>query len=263
MEALIERRAAAGAAERLVVALHCFGGAPQNWRALETRLGPGDRLLAPGLHGAPGGPRWRSGRPFRLADDASAAVAAIDAHRGPVHLAGHSLGGAVALRIAALRPERIGSMALYEPTPLHLLWLLGPSGQEAQREVAAVNRAILERIAAGELDAAAEASTDYWSGAGSWKRLRSEVRAELVRLLPQGQRVYRALFSVTTGPGHYRSFGFPVRLLCGGNSPGPAKVIASGLLHWLPDAELMSLEGLGHMGPLTHPELVAMLMRPF
>jgi pimeloyl-ACP methyl ester carboxylesterase len=169
----------------------------------------------------------------------------------------------VALRIATLRPQRIGSMALYEPTPLHLLRLLGPSGQEAQREVAAVNRSVVGRIAACELDVAAEASTDYWSGAGAWNRLRSEVRAELVRLLPQGQRAYHALFSETTGPGHYRSFGFPVRLLCGGNSPRPAKVMASGLLHWLPDAELISLEGLGHMGPLTHPELVAMLMRPF
>jgi pimeloyl-ACP methyl ester carboxylesterase len=262
MNALIERQLTVTAARRLVVALHCSGGTPGQWRPLATRLGPRDRLLAPPLHGAPGGPRWSEPRPFRLHDDARSVLAAINAHEGPVHLAGHSYGGAVALHIAALVPGRITSMSLYEPTSFHLLPRLGRPGIDALREIEAMHDAIVRHAASGKPERAIAVATDYWNGAGAYANLEPEITDALASALPQLQLAYDALLAETSGPAEFGTFAFPVRLLRGALAPFPTRILAEGLSHWIPGAELVTLHDLGHMGPLTQPNRVAALMRP-
>ena len=58
-------------------------------------------------------------------------------------------------------------------------------------------------------------------------------------------------------PERYAGLGVPVRFLLGGNTAGRGTENARRLVEASPGAELVRLEGQGHFGYITAPELVA------
>lgn len=94
-----------------LVLVHGLGGTIENWRALAPPLAAGHRVLVPDLPG--------HGRSGLLPDArnvdalAESVLAELDAEaiRGAVWI-GHSLGGLVALRAAALRPDAARGLVL-------------------------------------------------------------------------------------------------------------------------------------------------------
>lgn len=253
------RRDVPGTGHSLVVALHCSGGTSGQWRTLADRLEPAYRLLAPDLIGAPGGPAWMGEAQFMLAEEARPILREIDAASGPVHLVGHSYGGAVALHVARRRAGRIASLALYEPSSFHLLGAFGIAGCRARAEIEAVSSSMRVDYARGAWRAAAATFVNYWNGQGAWDRMRPELQAQMVRYLPKAQLDFHALTHERTGSDVAR-LTFPVRLLRGEYAPFPTRLIAEQLALRLPDADLVTIEGAGHMGPLTHAEPVAKAM---
>jgi pimeloyl-ACP methyl ester carboxylesterase len=95
--------------------VHGLGGASTNWTDLM-------HLLAPTLAGeAPDLPGFGYSEPppdnrYRLGMHVTAVTALLEeSGRGPVHLFGNSLGGAVATRIAAERPDQVRTLTLISP----------------------------------------------------------------------------------------------------------------------------------------------------
>src|SRR5262245_52803430 len=105
---------------QLIIALHCSGAGPAQWRKLGEMLDNGDHLVAPEHYGGKATGPWRGSHAFTLADEAARTLSIIDAAHQKVHLIGHSYGGGLALHIAARRPHSIASLALYEPSAFHL-----------------------------------------------------------------------------------------------------------------------------------------------
>ena len=100
----------AGEGEPLVL-VHGLGGAAANWLALAPLLLPGRRLIVPELPGHGGSsplPAAPSLSPY--ADR----LGLLLEHEGatPAAVVGHSLGGAVALRLALRRPESVSALVL-------------------------------------------------------------------------------------------------------------------------------------------------------
>jgi len=58
-------------------------------------------------------------------------AALMDAVAKPVHLVGHSYGGAIMARVAADAPARVRSLTLIEPTLFHLL---APAGKVKEHD---------------------------------------------------------------------------------------------------------------------------------
>jgi pyruvate dehydrogenase E2 component (dihydrolipoamide acetyltransferase) len=100
-----------------VVLVHGFGGDKANWLFNQEARATGRPALAFDLagHGESGLP-GEDASPAALAADLAAAIEALGL--GPVHLVGHSLGGAVALRLAIARPDLARSLALIAPAGL-------------------------------------------------------------------------------------------------------------------------------------------------
>ncbi len=95
--------------------VHGLGGSSQNWSALMPLL---DGLVdseAVDLPGFGDSPPPDDGD-YSVTGHARAVIRYLDAaERGPVHLFGNSLGGAVATRVAAVRPDLVRTLTLVSP----------------------------------------------------------------------------------------------------------------------------------------------------
>lgn len=103
----IHRYGPAGPAR--VLAIHGLTGHGQRWQTLATRHLPDYAIAAPDLIGH-GQSSWAA--PWTI--DANVAALA-DLLEGPVMVVGHSFGGAVALNLAAARPDLVSGMVLLDP----------------------------------------------------------------------------------------------------------------------------------------------------
>jgi pimeloyl-ACP methyl ester carboxylesterase len=240
-----------------VIALHCSGGGASQWCTLAETLGGGYEVAAPEHYGCESAGPWSGEHAFALADEAARTLALIDEADAKVHLVGHSYGGGVALNVALARPDRIASMALYEPSAFHLLRQMGEPGAAAHAEIAGVVRLVCEGVVTGDYHGAMAGFVDYWSGPGGWSRLRPTVQAALIRWAPKAPLDFRALIDEAAEPDAYRALRFPVLILRGGHAPAPTRLIAERLAHLLPAARLAVLGRAGHMGPITHASEVS------
>jgi pimeloyl-ACP methyl ester carboxylesterase len=94
-----------------LVLVHGLGGAAANWLALVPLLLPGRRLLVPELPGHCGS----SPLPAAPSLNAFAGRVALVMERegfAPAPVVGHSLGGAIALRLAIRRPDLVSAIVL-------------------------------------------------------------------------------------------------------------------------------------------------------
>ncbi|MBQ0846645.1 alpha/beta hydrolase [Streptomyces sp. BH-SS-21] len=95
--------------------VHGLGGSSQNWSALMPLLDglvDSEALDLPGFGDSP--PPDDSD--YSVTGHARAVIRYLDAaERGPVHLFGNSLGGAVSTRVAAVRPDLVRTLTLVSP----------------------------------------------------------------------------------------------------------------------------------------------------
>ena len=96
----------AGEGETLVL-VHGLGGSAANWLALAPLLLPGRRVLVPELPGHGGSDPLPAAASLNAWADRIAGL--LDE---PAAVVGHSLGGAVALRLAIRRPELVRALVL-------------------------------------------------------------------------------------------------------------------------------------------------------
>ncbi|NGO70030.1 alpha/beta fold hydrolase [Streptomyces boncukensis] len=105
----------AGGPREPVLYVHGLGGSSQNWSALMRALAADVDGEAVDLPGFGDSPPPDSGD-YSVSGHARAVVRYLDAAaRGPVHLVGNSLGGSVATRVAAVRPDLVRTLTLISP----------------------------------------------------------------------------------------------------------------------------------------------------
>jgi pimeloyl-ACP methyl ester carboxylesterase len=96
------------------VYVHGLGGSSTNWTDLAALLAPvagGTAIDLPGF----GYSEPEEGFDFTLQAHADVVVKHIEAIGGPVHLFGNSMGGAIALLVAAQKPELVKTLTLISP----------------------------------------------------------------------------------------------------------------------------------------------------
>lgn len=99
-----------GEGEPLVL-VHGLGGAAANWLALAPLLLPGRRLLVPELPGHGGSSPLPAAASLGAYADRVALLMEREA-LAPAPIVGHSLGGAIALRLAIRRPASVSAIVL-------------------------------------------------------------------------------------------------------------------------------------------------------
>ncbi|MFL6648099.1 MAG: alpha/beta fold hydrolase [Sulfurifustaceae bacterium] len=245
--------ARAGAGPR-VLCLHSTASSSRQYRDLMDRLASRFCVIAPDFYGHGQSPAWDAARRFTLADEA-APIDALLADNSPAYLVGHSYGAAVALRVAAANRTRIRAMVLYEPAIWGTLAHLCPD-EAATREIETVRDETICLIDADRIDAAAERFIDYWSGAGSWSAIPADRRPKLLATMGALRHGWIATFSDRWTAEALRALDIPCLLLTGTASTRAARRALRLLGDTLPRSNVIELDGLGHLGPITHPERV-------
>lgn len=238
-----------------VVCLHSNASTSGQWRALMERLSGRFRVIAVDAYGAGSSPAWPAGTQGSLDDELALLEPILRPIEGKFHLVGHSYGAAIALKAALRNPGRVKSLAVYEPTLFSLLLAQDAQHPAAQgiRDAAQDAAAAVER---GDLEAAGERFIDYWMGAGAWSAMPPARRPAVAQSMRGIGYWAHALFTEPTPLAAFAALEVPVLYMVGARSPASSRGVYAELRQVLPRLEVVEFERLGHMGPVTHPELV-------
>jgi pimeloyl-ACP methyl ester carboxylesterase len=243
-----------------VVLLHCSGSSGAQWRALAAKLAHRYRVLAPDLIGYGEAAAWSGSGKFSLAREAAPIRSVLGRLNGPVHLVGHSYGGAVALHIARTRPELVKSLTLIEPSAFHLLRNGDATDLAALREITDVAADASAALAVGDYSGGFGRFVDYWSGPGSWAEMSRQKRAAFAPQLAKVVLDFHALLREPAELEDVCDIELPTLLVQGGCTALPSRAVCARLRVALPDASFRVVQGAGHMLPITHRDQVNALV---
>lgn len=246
-----------------VLAVHGSGLQGQTWQGLMPWLGEDFRLHAPDLYGYGQSEPLPMPQRMTLDDNAGLIGALLCRFDRPVHLIGHGFGGAVALRAALEHPGRIQSMSLYEPLALHLLKPEFGGHAPAQRQMESMAGDMRVACLRGDTADAARIFHDHCHGAGSFDLLPVARWKLLQAQAPRFCLDIGMAFNARQPLAAYRALRMPVLLLSGLRGSGILRLVAERLAGTLPSARHAMLPDLGHLAPLSHPELMARIIAPF
>lgn len=220
-----------------VLALHGSACTGHQWRALANSLMGLAEVIAPDLPGYGESANDRMCRLARLRQ-------LLEDVGRPVHVVGHSLGGALAMRLAGEVPDLVKSLTLYDP----LVVQHGVLPQElsgAWRRYGACCKSELMR-----------AFLDFWGGAGCWDGLSAKQRERLISLAPT---LGRDFAEIEAGLWDIQNEAYqgPIIAMWGSNSPSATIDMAQQMTKAFTQVEHLWLAGHGHLAPLTHPDCVA------
>lgn len=238
-----------------VVCLHANASTSSQWRELLELLAPNFHVLAPDSYDSGKSPQWPSKRLISLRDEVALIEPVLAAAGSPCVIVGHSYGAAIALIAAMEQPDRVRALVLYEPTLFALIdaQATPPNQADGIRNAVAAAAAALDQ---GNPDTAAECFIDYWMGSGSWQRTPPQRKPPIAAAVTHVRRWEHALFNEPTPLAAFARLDMPVLYMLGKRSTASALEVARLLTAVLPNIEVQAFEQLGHMGPVTHPQIV-------
>ena len=244
----------------MILFLHSSGSSPRQWSGLVERLSARHRIEAPPLVGHEGHPGWR-GEPPSLRGEVDALLATIRFDE-PVHLVGHSYGGAVAIKAALSGLIDVRSLTVYEPSLFAFLEDRAEAYEPPESPIE-VGRAICETLALGRVEEAARTYVDYWSGRGTHAGLTHERRARLAERMDVVAACFHSLFNDEARPRDLGRLSMPCLVMSGNLSPRPSQDLCETIAGTVAGARHHRFTGLGHMGPVTHPARVFPVIEEF
>jgi pimeloyl-ACP methyl ester carboxylesterase len=236
------------------VCLHSSASSPKQWRKLTKELSGYRHCLAPALFGYHGG-RLEYDRGHSIDREVDAVMTQLSCASERLDVVGHSYGGAVALELARRYPGRVNSLVLYEPVCMPLLFA---DGQRRSHALESWNlaSAVWQAVEVGALHEAAEQFVDYWSGTGTWHSFPDSTRTAISACMPKVASEFQAIFSAGWTCDAFSGISCPTLVIKGTASPAPVGAIANLLRQTLPNSELLTLQGFGHMAPVTNADPV-------
>lgn len=243
-----------------VVAVHCSASSPRQWDSYRSLLDPDVPFITPQLSGYGAQSTWPNGKPITLQEEAERILETFP--QEPVDLVGHSYGGAVAMQVALMVPQRVRSLTLYEPVLFGLLRQDSGSSLQAEEIEGLAHRLAMLSLSGCNRDAAA-LFVDYWSVPGTWAGMSPLRQEAIAALMPKVRAEFEAIFHSGILTTALQDMGFPIRVLCGDRSPAPSRRVSELLKAQLPFAQVTTLQGARHMTPVAEPSAMAPLLFPF
>lgn len=269
----VRRRAASSAVSEPALYVHGLGGSSLNWIDLAYLLA--DRLDGEAID-LPGFGLSDPGRSYTIATMTERVIRWVEhSDRGPVHLFGNSLGGAITVRVAGMRPDLVRTLTLVSPAmpfmdprrslQSRLLPLLVVPRAErwASRRLAAISpEALAAQIMAAcfaephlipphrMADAVEEVRRRYeapWYVDAYLRTLRGLVGSFVRSYLPGPNSMWRVAERITA----------PTLVITGRQDRMVDVRVAPAVAKLIPDSRLLVLDRVGHVAQMERPVVVA------
>ncbi len=239
-----------------VMALHCSLGSGRQWTKLTAELGPSYRVVAPDISGYGSGP-GPTNLPKTLAEEVAQLGTTIDRIEGPIHLVGHSYGGAIAFKIATASrfADRVRSLTLIEPV-LPTLLKENPADRRLHDLFAQLAHKVSVDLWNGMYMEAVDRFLSYWNGSGPAEQLSDEARLRKIERVEKIAYDFTAALSEENVTPAAAAIGVPTLLMSGGLSPYLTQRIVGRLTSIVAGADAHHFPAAGHMLPLTHARFV-------
>jgi pimeloyl-ACP methyl ester carboxylesterase len=244
-----------------VVLIHSSVSANRQWRQLTEELKDRYRVLAPNLFGYGETTPWPGTAPQSLYAQAQLILALCEELGAPLHFVGHSFGGSVALKAAALLDSRVGSLILLEPNLFYLL------KQNCWTEAFLEARSLRDHVkcygALGDWPKVAERFADYWLGDGSWRSMPEKRRALFADSLHPNFYEWDAVMEEEATIADWKNLKARTLVVSDAATRLPIREIVALFAEICPHWTFHTIPEGGHMAPLTRPELVNPVVRQF
>jgi pimeloyl-ACP methyl ester carboxylesterase len=241
-----------------ILLLHSSGASRRQWARLREPWSDRYRTLGIDLWGYGETPLPTRADGFRLSDEVALARVLLRRLDQPFHLVGHSYGGAVALRLALESPDLVRSISVHEPVLFHLL----RKGNQTREwdEIRRISQNVLHHVEHDNLNEAARLFVDYWNGEGAWRSLSTTQQVRTAAAARKTPLDFQALFHESDPLERYQTLAGKVLVTVGETTRAPAAKVSELLgLAFGPDS-LQVLPRVGHMAPITDPELLRPLI---
>ncbi|QHA09880.1 alpha/beta fold hydrolase [Streptomyces broussonetiae] len=254
--------------------VHGLGGSSQNWSELMAQLDGAVDSEALDLPGFGDSPPPDDGD-YSVTGHARAVIRHLDAAgRGPVHLFGNSLGGAVTTRVAAVRPDLVRTLTLVSPAlpELRIQRTAAPTALLGVPGVAALFTRLTKEWTAeqrvrGVLGLCYGDPARVSSEAFQYAVEELERRLQLPYFWDAMARSARGIVNAYTLGGQHGLWRqaervlAPTLLIYGGRDQLVAFRMARKAAHSFRDSRLLSLPDAGHVAMMEYPEVVAAAFR--
>jgi pimeloyl-ACP methyl ester carboxylesterase len=237
-----------------VLLIHGTGG--NVWDPLpELLAAAGHRVIAYDRRGFGGSTHPAIKDPPRHTADAVSLLEALNA--APAIVVGHSMGGIIALDLAARQPELVRALVLVEP-PLH--FKQHPSAKMIRGLLTAqvIRRVRGEQVAAERFFRFATSTTD---GGNGYDLTPPEERAKLLANAPAVMRELDSGTGEHVTAADIARIGCPVVCLVGSITLPDYARAAERIAEARPATRLVTVQGAGHVLPVTHSQAVVDAVR--
>ena len=172
---------------------------------------------------------------------------------GPAHVVGSSSGAALALRLAARRPELVRSVVGHEP-PLYDPFVDDPDDGALMREALTRFAAVAARLEAGEAEEGTRLFAETYShGPGGWERIPPERQRVMIGNAPTWVDEMRDPGAWTADLAALASIRCPLLLTYGDQSLPFLPPVVAKLAAVVPGIQPRAITGAGHVPAATHP----------
>ncbi|MBB1255654.1 alpha/beta fold hydrolase [Streptomyces alkaliterrae] len=241
-----------GAGEPLVF-VHGSWTDHNGWRTVVSRFADSHRVVTYDRRGhslseRPPGPGSRQ----EDEDDLAALIETLAL--APAHVAGNSFGAAIALGLAARRPELFRSVVAHEP-PLFGTVAQDPTLRALMAQAQSRVDAVLVTLEAGDMAAGARQFVEEIAlGPGAWDGLPRPLQQTFVTnavtwMDEQADPTWQHI-----DVQRLARFPGPILLTRGTESPPPFGAVVDHLADHLPHAQVRTYSGAGHLPHVSHPD---------
>ncbi|MCB9480726.1 MAG: alpha/beta hydrolase [Desulfobacteraceae bacterium] len=245
-----------------VVLLHCSMSSKEQWLTLASLLKEKFKVIGIDLYGYGQSPFPEKTDNFTLDNEIELIEKVFEKvldENEKFHLAGHSYGGAVAMKYSTLERKRNISLCVFEPMLNHVF-------REIDHDTFLLGKQFISDIENDVLSGNPKKGCikfiDLFSGDGTFEKLPYEIQKIFMNCIKKMPMDYRATIDENLNSNLYKKIDIPVCLISGKKSPDITAQISRFISGIIPGLTHFEIDG-GHMSPIEKPEFFNPIVKDF